>query len=146
MSQTQKPLLHTSGGEKQLFPSKNSNLFYTAKKKVPQKKLPAQRGLDVQKESQRTGSCHGLVLFSAKVLYFMQRKLQSFPGPAKLEETQVGLVQQLWIPPKLSSLDSGSEKWEQREGKRKDEWHKAVHKSFFSRAGHKNTSICFSMK
>lgn len=44
VSQTQKPLHHTSGGEKkQIFPSKNSNLFSRAKKKVPQKEFPAQR-------------------------------------------------------------------------------------------------------
>lgn len=75
-------LNHTSGGKKQLFPSKNSNFFYTAKKKVPQKE-PLNKGcvqawgLGVQKESQRTGSCHGFIF--SKGFIFRAEEAEKLP-------------------------------------------------------------------
>lgn len=105
--QTQKTFNHTFGGKKADFFPARTPTFSTQPRKRCHTKSPLHNGcvqalgLNVQKESQRVGSCHGLVLFSAKVLYFMQRKLKSFPAPAKLDKTQVGLMQQLWIPPKL---------------------------------------------
>lgn len=152
VSQTQKPFNHTFGRKKQIFSQQELQPFLHSQEKSATERTPCTRGVFRPWDWMCRRNPKGLGVVMAR-FYFQQRFYISCRGSWKASLLQLNLTKpkrdscsSCGSHPNWGSLDSVSEKWEQREGKRKDELHKAVHKSFFFRAGHKNTLICFSMK
>lgn len=110
MAQTQKPLHHTLGRKIRFFPARIQTFPAQPRERCHRRAQGVLRDWMCRSNPQGLGAAMPC-LYCQESFVFPAEEVKILPAPAQLEETHVGLVQQLWIPPKPWIQ---TEKWELR--------------------------------